>query len=65
MPKKKKSKAKTLPMRLLEEKSILYELRQQSSKQYTSEGVASDLGVDVAQVVKAMFIERLIHSGGI
>ena len=58
MPKKKKSKAKTLPMRLLEEKSILYELRQQSSKQYTSEGVASDLGVDVAQVVKAMFIER-------
>ncbi len=58
MPKKKKSKAKTLPMRLLEEKNIPYELRQQSSKQYTAEGVASDLGVNVAQVVKAMFIER-------
>ena len=58
MAKKKKSQAKTMPMRVLEKKSIPYDLRQQSSKQFTAEGVASDLGVHVAQVVKAMFIER-------
>lgn len=57
MAKKKKSKAKTMPMRVLDKKRIPYEIRQQSSKQFTAEGVASDLGVNVAQVVKAMFIE--------
>jgi len=56
--KKKASKAKTMPMRILEERGISYELRQQSSKQLTAEGVAEDLGVPVAWVVKAMIVQR-------
>lgn len=55
---KRKSKGMTMPMRVLESKNIPYELHQHSRKQFTAEGVASDLGVDVAQVVKAMLIER-------
>jgi len=58
MAKKKKSTAKTLPMRILEEKGILYEPRQQARKQLTAEGVAEDLGVPVAWVVKAMILQR-------
>ena len=58
MAKRKKSKAKTIPMRLLEEKGISYEPRQQARKQYTAEGVAEDLGVPVAWVVKAMIVQR-------
>ena len=54
----KKNIAKTMPMRVLEERNIPYEPHQQSSKQYTAEGVAEDLGVPVAQVVKAMIIQR-------
>jgi len=54
----KKNIAKTMPMRVLEEKRISYEPHQQSSKQYTAEGVAEDLGVPVAQVVKAMIVQR-------
>jgi Cys-tRNA(Pro) deacylase len=57
MAKKKKGFPKTMPMRVLEEKGIPYQPRQQSSKQYTAEGVAEDLGVAVAQVVKAMIVE--------
>jgi Cys-tRNA(Pro)/Cys-tRNA(Cys) deacylase len=57
MAKKKKGLPKTMPMRVLEEKGIPYQPRQQSSKQYTAEGVAEDLGVSVAQVVKAMIVE--------
>ena len=58
MAKKKKRTAKTLPMRILEEKDIAYELRQQARKQLTAEGVAEDLGVPVAWVVKAMIVQR-------
>jgi Cys-tRNA(Pro) deacylase len=63
MAKKKKGGAKTMPMRVLDEKGIRYEIRQQSSKQYTAEGVAEDLGVPVAQVVKAMLVERSVSPG--
>jgi len=58
MAKKKKGVPKTLPMRLLEEKGIAYEPLHQSRKQHTAEGVAADLGVPVAQVVKAMIVQR-------
>jgi Cys-tRNA(Pro) deacylase len=57
MAKKKKSSVKTMPMRVLEEKNIPYRPRQQSRKEYTAEGVADDLGVPVAQVVKAMLVQ--------
>ena len=57
MARKKKGLPKTMPMRALEDKCIPYEPRQQSSKQYTAEGVAEDLGVPVAQVLKAMIVE--------
>ncbi len=58
MAKKKKSTAKTQPMRILEEKGIAYEPRQQARKQFSAEGVATDLGVPVAWVVKAMIVQR-------
>jgi len=58
MAKKKKSTAKTLPMRILEEKGIAYEPRPQATKQFTAEGVARDLGVPVAWVVKAMIVQK-------
>ena len=64
MAKKNKGGAKTMPMRVLEEKGIPYEVRQGSSKQFTAEGVAEDLGVPVAQVVKAMLVQRSSSSGG-
>ena len=54
---KKKSTAKTMPMRMLDEKEIPYEPRQQARKQFTAEGVAEDLGVPVAWVVKAMIVQ--------
>jgi Cys-tRNA(Pro)/Cys-tRNA(Cys) deacylase len=63
MSKKTKGSAKTMPMRALEEKGIPYEAHQQSSKQYTAEGVAEDLGVPVAQVVKAMLVQRSTNPG--
>ncbi len=52
----KKNTAKTLPMRLLDEAGIPYEAHQHARKQYTCEGVAEDLQVPVAQVVKAMIV---------
>ncbi len=58
MAKKRKRAAKTMPMRVLEQKGIPYELHRHAHKQYTAEGVAEDLGVPVAQVVKAMIIQR-------
>jgi len=58
MAKRKKHTAKTLPMRALEEKGIAYEIREHARKQYTAEGVAEDLGVPVAWVVKAMIVQR-------
>lgn len=63
MAKKKKGGAKTMPMRALDEKGISYEVHQQSSKQFTAEGVAEDLGVSVAQVVKAMLVQRSSSPG--
>jgi Cys-tRNA(Pro)/Cys-tRNA(Cys) deacylase len=63
MAKKKKGTSKTMPMRAFDEKGIPYEIRQQSGKEYTAEGVAEDLGVPVAQVVKAMLIQRSASSG--
>ncbi len=45
---------RTLPMELLEQHGIPYEIHQHEKDQYTAEGVAQDLGVPVAQVVKAM-----------
>lgn len=63
MAKKKKGGAKTMPMRVLDEKGIPYEARQQSSKQYTAEGVAEDLGVPAAQVVKAILVQRSASPG--
>ena len=62
MAKNKKHTAKTLPMRILEEKGIAYVPRQQARKQFTAEGVAGDLGVPVAWVVKAMIVQRSDHS---
>jgi Cys-tRNA(Pro)/Cys-tRNA(Cys) deacylase len=64
MAKKDKGIAKTLPMRVLDEKGIPYEPHEQSHKQYTSAGVAEDLGVPVAQVVKAMIIQRSTRQTG-
>jgi len=58
MAKKKKGISKTMPMRALDEKGIPYEIRQQAGKEFTAEGVANDLGVPVAQVVKAMLVQR-------
>lgn len=53
----KKGSSKTVPMRELETHGIEYESLQQTSKQYTAEGVASDLGVPTSQVVKAMLVQ--------
>jgi Cys-tRNA(Pro)/Cys-tRNA(Cys) deacylase len=64
MAKKDKGIAKTLPMRALDEQGIPYEAHEQSHKQYTSAGVAEDLGVPVAQVVKAMIVQRSNHQPG-
>jgi Cys-tRNA(Pro)/Cys-tRNA(Cys) deacylase len=58
MAKKSKGTAKTMPMRILDEKGVSYEPRQQARKQLTAEGVAQDLGVPVAWVVKAMIVQR-------
>lgn len=53
----KKSIKKTMPMRVLEQKGIPYHLHQHTHKQYTAEGVAEDLNIPVAQVVKAMIVQ--------
>lgn len=64
MAKKNKGGSRTMPMRMLDKKGIPYEAHQQSSKQFTAEGVAEDLGVPVAQVVKAMLVQRSTNPGG-
>ena len=58
MAKKKKRMAKTMPMRALEQKGIPFEVHQHAHKQVTAEGVAEDLGIPVAQVLKAMIVQR-------
>ncbi len=55
---KKKHVKKTVPMRVLEQKDILYQVHQHVHKQHTAEGVAEDLGIPVAQVLKAMIVRR-------
>ena len=57
----KKKSATTLAMRALDEKGIAYEPRPQARKQFTAEGVAQDLGVPVAWVVKAMIVQKSDH----
>jgi Cys-tRNA(Pro)/Cys-tRNA(Cys) deacylase len=47
---------RTLPMELLEKKGIPYKAHEHAEDQYTAQGVAEDLGVSVAQVVKAMLV---------
>lgn len=56
MGKKAKASAKTMPMRVLEEKGVPYQVHRHARKLYTAEGVAEDLGIPVAQVVKAMIV---------
>ena len=58
MAKKKKRMAKTMPMRALEQKGIPFEVHQHAHKQVTAEGVAEDLRIPVAQVLKAMIVQR-------
>jgi Cys-tRNA(Pro)/Cys-tRNA(Cys) deacylase len=57
MGKKKRTK-KTMPMRLLEQKGIPYQVHQHAHRQLTAEGVAEDLGLPLAQVLKAMIVRR-------
>jgi len=49
---------KTIVMRALEAKGIPYTLHQHARKQHTAAGVAEDLDVPVAWVVKAMIVQR-------
>jgi len=58
MGRKKKRVPKTMPMRVLDDEGIPYEVHTHEHKQSTAEGVAEDLGIPVAQVVKAMIIQR-------
>ncbi len=51
---------KTQPIRALEARDIVFEPLEQEKNEYTAEGVAADLGVDVAQVLKAMLV-RYTH----
>ncbi len=64
MSKKDKGLAKTLPMRALEDKGVPYDVHQQSHKQFTSAGVAEELGVPVSRVVKAMLVQRSARQPG-
>jgi Cys-tRNA(Pro) deacylase len=64
MTKKDKGLAKTMPMRVLDEHGIPYEVHQHQHKQLTSAGVAEDLGVPLARVVKSMLVQRSAHLPG-
>jgi len=44
-------------MEILEQKGINYDVHEHDRDQYTAEGVAEDLGIPVAQVVKAMLVQ--------
>lgn len=55
---KAKGLPKTMPMRVLDDKGVPYEVHVHAHKQFTSAGVAEDLGVPTAQVVKAMIVQR-------
>jgi Cys-tRNA(Pro) deacylase len=47
---------KTQPIRALEAKDIDFTPLEQSHSEYTAEGVAADLGIEVARVLKAMLV---------
>ena len=47
---------KTLPMELLEQQGVSYEVHEHDEAQYTAEGVAEDVGLPVEQVLKAMLV---------
>ncbi len=55
---KEKGISKTPPMRALDAAGVSYTVHVHARKQYTAEGVAQDLGVPLAWVVKAMIIQR-------
>ena len=57
MAKRKDRVPKTMPMRVLEQRGVAYDLHVHAHKQHTAEGVAEDLGIPVAQVLKAMIIQ--------
>jgi Cys-tRNA(Pro)/Cys-tRNA(Cys) deacylase len=56
MAKKSKRSSKTMPMRELEAKGVPYQVHAHARKLYTAEDVAEDLGIPLAQVVKAMIV---------
>jgi Cys-tRNA(Pro)/Cys-tRNA(Cys) deacylase len=62
MAKRKQRIPTTMPMRILDDKGIAYTPRPQARKRFTAEGVASDLGVPAAWVVKAMIAQ--LSDGG-
>ncbi len=47
---------KTLPMELLEQQGVSYEVHKHDEAQYTAEGVAEDVGLPVERVLKAMLV---------
>jgi Cys-tRNA(Pro)/Cys-tRNA(Cys) deacylase len=49
---------KTIVMRALEAKGVPYTYHKHARKQHTAAGVAEDLGIPVAWVVKAMIVQR-------
>jgi Cys-tRNA(Pro)/Cys-tRNA(Cys) deacylase len=49
---------KTMVMRALEAEGVPYEYHEHVRKRYTAEGVAEELDVPLAWVVKAMILER-------
>jgi Cys-tRNA(Pro)/Cys-tRNA(Cys) deacylase len=49
---------KTMVMRALEARDTPYEYHKHARKRYTAEGVAEDLDVPLAWIVKAMIVER-------
>lgn len=49
---------KTIVMRALEAKGVPYTYHKHARKQHTAAGVAEDLGIPVALVVKAMIVAR-------
>jgi Cys-tRNA(Pro)/Cys-tRNA(Cys) deacylase len=49
--------SKTMVMRELERKSVPYQVHVHRHNQVTAEGVALDLGVPLAQVIKAMVVQ--------
>ena len=58
MSKKKSGGPKTAAIRALEQKGIPFTLRPQAHGSLTAEGVARELGLPVAKVVKAMIVKN-------